>query len=264
MSKELSKTNNKIRVAGFEDRGVGKISDEERHLLRKELIKAHARGQNIVSLIHTYDYPQDVLENELNNAIESLTEHFLEASAAKSFALYATFHFDIIKDLDSVLSTLHQELKQGNAKASTALVSGLKAKSDLFDKIYDKGESYQIISSKPTEIDDLVMNTETKDLLNKVVEGMKDSKKLLNELRGESRLPKKKKSEMKVKQVRVTQRGVKLADNPREFEVLDHNEDHKRVKKLAQQSLEDLNNLEAEATELKFEVTYGEDLDCEE
>jgi hypothetical protein len=133
----------------------------KRHIVERmprRLVKArqalilglYASGRTVEQIAARLGSKAQHVTRDLNIALDQMVKHYALPSPAHNFVRYAAFQFGIIHKLQDAceLFTADPDSKQYNA-----MVSALRAQSDIYDKIIDKGITFGVISKSKADPD---------------------------------------------------------------------------------------------------------------
>lgn len=124
------------------------------------ILKEHLNGVSNDVIARGLNLEESVVERYIEIAFNTLSGHFTSADSMRLFLRYAAFQLQLINDLDQVIKAWHDGGR--DPRGSSAVVNSIKLKSDLFDKIYDKGkETHNLtLQSKESELEALSSSPE--------------------------------------------------------------------------------------------------------
>jgi len=123
---------------------------------RKLLLKYFLDGLDFEAMEQATGYNIPYIERELAKAMASLSDYYTKPTNVENFLRYAAFQMRLITQLQELYDTFlerHKKMKEkkpGHAseiKGGTALVSAIKAQSDIYDKIYAKGKECGVMAT---------------------------------------------------------------------------------------------------------------------
>lgn len=123
------------------------VSSTERSLVRarqQKVMSLHSQGKTHDQIAVLMNMRSQEVSKDVDNAIDRLIRHYT-ASPQHTFVRYATFQFDIIRKLQQLLERFQADKKTVQYNAA---VSALKAQSEAYDKVLEKGFSFGVISRK--------------------------------------------------------------------------------------------------------------------
>jgi len=109
-----------------------------------EVLRLHASGRTTDEIAASLGMMVRDVTKDIDSAIDRLIRHYA-ASPQTTFIRYAVFQFDIINRLQSLSDDF---LKNDTTMQYSAAVSALKAQSDTYDKILEKGVEYGVVQRK--------------------------------------------------------------------------------------------------------------------
>ena len=101
-----------------------------------EILKRHLNGESSESIARELRLDEDYVNRYIAIAFDSLASHFTTSDALRHFLKYAAFQLHLINDLDLVIENWKADR---DPRGASAVVNAIKLKSDLYDKIYNKG-----------------------------------------------------------------------------------------------------------------------------
>lgn len=121
--------------------------------LPKRLVKArqhqvlgmYASGKTPQQIAAVLDMRLTDVTRDLRIAVDELVTEYAKPTPQQTFVRYAAFQFGIISELKKASSLM---LKDKRNRQYNAVISSLRAQSDIFDKIMDKGHEYGVIQRK--------------------------------------------------------------------------------------------------------------------
>lgn len=124
------------------------------------ILKEHLNGTSNEVIARSLDIEEEAVERYIEIAFNTLASHFTNADSMRLFLRYAAFQLQLIEDLDVVIKAWHDGGK--DPRGASAVVNSIKLKSDLFDKVYDKGkETHNLtLQSKESDLDTLQSSPE--------------------------------------------------------------------------------------------------------
>lgn len=109
-----------------------------------QVLQMYAGGKTPHQIAALLDMRLTDVTRDLRIAVDELVREYAKPTPQQTFVRYAAFQFGIISQLKKAA---HQFMKDEN-KQYNALISSLRAQSDIFDKIMDKGHDYGVITKK--------------------------------------------------------------------------------------------------------------------
>jgi hypothetical protein len=91
------------------------------------------------------------VEKYINEGTASILEQFNTPRLPQTFARYATFYMDAIDQLGQTIDDIRRD--RSPRKQWGAAVSAVKARTDLYDKLVDRGMDYGIIDTRQQRAD---------------------------------------------------------------------------------------------------------------
>jgi len=101
------------------------------------VLRLHLQGTPTEAIAAYLGLDVSVTERYLEHAFASLASHFTSADSLRLFLRYAAVQLNLISDLDEVIKAWKDNDR--DPRGASAVVNAIKLKSDLYDKIYDKG-----------------------------------------------------------------------------------------------------------------------------
>lgn len=148
----------KRKITELEDFSLPEVKEET--TLTGLILKEHLNGTSNEVIARGLNLEESVVERYIEIAFNTLSGHFTSADSMRLFLRYAAFQLQLITDLDEVIKAWHDGGK--DPRGASAVVNSIKLKSDLFDKIYDKGkETHNLaLQSKESELEALSSSPE--------------------------------------------------------------------------------------------------------
>lgn len=113
--------------------------------LRQELLFHVAQGRPLDEIANEYNIRESTVTRLLGDAIEALFAHHAQATPRDNFARYAAFNLGIIRKLDDLVAEFMEDKEN---RQYSAAVTALKAQSDLYDKVIERGAKLGIIQER--------------------------------------------------------------------------------------------------------------------
>lgn len=101
-----------------------------------EILKRHLQGEPSSIIAQDLNTDEEYVDRYIEVAFNSLSSHFTTSDALRLFLKYAAFQLHLIGDLDLVINNWKADR---DPRGASAVVNAIKLKSDLYDKIYNKG-----------------------------------------------------------------------------------------------------------------------------
>lgn len=112
---------------------------------RQMILKLHTEGKSHAQIADTVAIPPQIVQRELELAIDEFLRSWAEQSPQHTFVRYATFQFAVIRRLQQAHESF---IKDKENKQYNAAISALRAQSDIYDKVLDKGINFGVIQQK--------------------------------------------------------------------------------------------------------------------
>lgn len=126
--------------------GPGTTPPKELVIARRLMIlHEYARGVSPETISWELECKEDIVHREIEIALSAIAKDYSSLPPQQAFARYVVFQTNIINKLQRSYETLSQDT---TAKAATAAISALKAQSDIYDKIFQKGIDFGVITQK--------------------------------------------------------------------------------------------------------------------
>ena len=126
--------------------GPGTTPPKELVIARRLMIlHEYARGVSPETIAWELECKEEIVHREIEIALSSIAKDYSSLPPQQAFARYVVFQTNIINKLQRSYETLSQDT---TAKAATAAISALKAQSDIYDKIFQKGMEFGVITQK--------------------------------------------------------------------------------------------------------------------
>lgn len=136
-----------------------------------QILRLYAQGKTPEIISIELNVPEKTVHDELTKAQDKVVASFAQVPPQHNFVRYATFQLQIVKKLQDLVDVFLGSSQDpqapctcGSGKTSkdccstsqpvaekrqfTAAVSALKAQSDIYDKIYNKGKEFGVIQTK--------------------------------------------------------------------------------------------------------------------
>jgi len=107
-----------------------------------EILSLHLDGKSVEEIAIDLGFTEGYVEMLLTRTLDQLAEYYSKPSTPQTFVRYASFQMRIISQLQHVYNKF---LGSEDPKGKSAIVGALKAQSDVYDKIIEKGLSFGII-----------------------------------------------------------------------------------------------------------------------
>jgi len=246
----MSKTRNPTRKQGE----AGRLAKPIVIARRLNIINAYARGKTVEQIALELNTTEDIVEREITVAVDQLVQYYGKPTPQHTFVRYAVFQLGVIRKLQE----LHEAFQSAQTKPTpqpqqnqqqpktkikqpkqehrnlTAAVSALRAQSDIYDKILDRGISLGVIqqqSKRSSQLTDL-LNATPKDLrlelhtqittLTAILEKVEDHDNFKYKTRG-----RKQTSQRKIKKVKRNPNGFVFASPDWKFKPQTNIDSHK-------------------------------------
>ena len=98
------------------------------------MLGLYAGGKTPQQIAVVLDMRLNLVTHDLRVAIDELVREYAKPTPAQTFVRYAAFQFGIITELKDAASKFMQD---DSSKQYNALISSLRAQSDIYDKIMD-------------------------------------------------------------------------------------------------------------------------------
>jgi hypothetical protein len=108
----------------------------------------YASGKTVDQIAVKMSMPRQIVTKDLNIAIQEMIEAFAKPSPQQSFVRYAAFQLSVVRKLGDAIKAFKRDKKN---KQYNAWVSALRAQSDIYDKVFDKGEEYGVIKAEKAD-----------------------------------------------------------------------------------------------------------------
>lgn len=109
------------------------------------ILRMHASGKTPEEIAIDLDIGVNIVNRELGTALDSLVKHYAMPTPEQTFVRYAAFQFEVIRKLEESLEVFRDD---SETKQYNAMISALKAQSDIYDKIMNKGTEFGVIQKK--------------------------------------------------------------------------------------------------------------------
>lgn len=163
---------------------VSPKTQAERRKIKRRFIKA--RQHTFLTLYSSGMTPEQIavkhqmtvnhVKRDLTIAIEDLIDHYAKPNPQQTFVRYASFQFDIVKQLQNMIDVF---LKDPVSKQYSATTSALRTQSDIYDKVLDKGIEFGVIEKKKATAS---LRQEPQDLRASIRIEIKQLTRLLDEI----------------------------------------------------------------------------------
>jgi hypothetical protein len=134
----------KVQREGI-DNPKSKIAKFER---RKEILDRYLDGDSSEQIAIDLGFSESYVDGLIGEVLDKISDFYLKSSSYHTFARYAAFNLRLISQLTSATTDL---FAQKTAKATTAAIAAIKAQSDLYDRVLDRGTESGVISLKRPE-----------------------------------------------------------------------------------------------------------------
>jgi len=134
-------------VQPFKDvTGTSRKLTKEMVIARRILVlQEFARGKAPEVIAYEIGTSEEIVQRELDIALEKIANEYTHASPSQIFAKYATFQFGV---LNKIQKAYERFAADPSMKSASAQISALKTQSDIYDKIIQKGVDFGIIQNK--------------------------------------------------------------------------------------------------------------------
>ena len=109
---------------------------------RIQILKLYVNGQTPEQIALKLHLGRKTVEHDIAFVLDAVTRTFAQASPQHTFVRYALFQLGVITRLQTTYEKL---LSTDPAKTGNAVIAALRAQSDIYDKVYEKGAEYGVI-----------------------------------------------------------------------------------------------------------------------
>ena len=113
------------------------------------ILEMYASGRTPDQIAIKMKMPRQAVSRDLNIAIQEMIEAFAKPTPQQTFVRYAAFQLGVVRKLNDAIKHFRTdpETKQYNA-----WVSALRAQSDIYDKVFVKGNEYGVIKKEKADV----------------------------------------------------------------------------------------------------------------
>lgn len=114
-----------------------------RKVRQQKVLELYSAGKTKPVIAKTLGMRRQDVTRDLTSAMADMVKHYANTSPEHTFVRYASFNTQVISQLRNLFETF---LNDPDTKQYGAAVSALKAQSDIYDKILDKGVEFGVIN----------------------------------------------------------------------------------------------------------------------
>lgn len=195
--------------------------------VRQQVLRLYAQGKTPQLIALEVGLPIVRVEREINRGVDSLVRFYAEPRAEHSFVRYAAFQTGIIAKLQATYDRL---ARSDDPKVVPTAVHALRAQSDIYDRIMDRGLQLKVISSTLRTASTSALHKAPEDIrhelkrqittLSVLLERVEEADPNLQPLR--TRGPSKPSRFRKVRKVRRSPMGIVYATNDWKYPTTSH------------------------------------------
>ena len=138
--------NDQQAVTEFNSSLTTRLSMDDMVKRRRLILREYAKGYTTEQLSTMFRLNDEAIEREIAQAFSLVTHYFTKPKPHHTFVRYATFQFDIIRQLQEAHdSIMKAEESQKGGRQVTAAISALRMQSDVMDKVISKGIEFGVI-----------------------------------------------------------------------------------------------------------------------
>jgi hypothetical protein len=112
---------------------------------QSEILRHYSAGKTPEEIAVMYQMRLNQVTRDINVAIDRMIKEYATPSPEVTFVRYAAFQLGIVSKLQDAVEDFKADPK---ATQYNALVTALKAESDIYDKVLDKGQDLNVITKK--------------------------------------------------------------------------------------------------------------------
>jgi len=109
---------------------------------RQIILKLHTEGKTNIQIAEAVAINPALVQREIDLATEEFLRSWAEQGPEHTFVRYASFQLNIVRKLQAAHDRF---LKDKHNKQYNAAISALRAQSDIYDKVLDKGITFGVI-----------------------------------------------------------------------------------------------------------------------
>lgn len=112
---------------------------------KQSVLRLHAEGKTTEQIAVALNMHPSVVTRDINDALDEMLHHYADPTPQQTFVRYAAFNFAIINKLQKAADRFFDDPE---TTQYSSLVSALKAQSELYDKIINKGLEFGVVQKR--------------------------------------------------------------------------------------------------------------------